>query len=146
MLNKYFAVAVLCSFFMISCGSGQSVKEIDIDGSSTVYPMTEAVAEEYRAAAPNVRVTIGVSGTGGGFQEFLEGKLDISNASRKIKPVEAEKAKKNNIEYVRLAVVLDGLAVVKNPENDWAEHITVEELKKLWEPAAQGKITKWSQV
>lgn len=139
------------AFTMFACGNknGQKGDEsgtITVDGSSTVYPITEAVAEEFRAVRPKVNVTIGVSGTGGGFQKFSRGETDISNASREIKPEEAAKAKENNIEFVELEVAYDGLAVVINPENDWAKSFTVEELKKIWEPAAQGEIMKWSQI
>lgn len=139
------------AFTMFACGNkngqkGDDSGTITVDGSSTVYPITEAVAEEFRAVKPKVNVTIGVSGTGGGFQKFSRGETDISNASREIKPEEAAKAKENNIEFVELEVAYDGLAVVINPENDWAKSFTVEELKKIWEPAAQGEIMKWSQI
>ena len=117
-----------------------------VDGSSTVFPVTEAVAEEFMKANPNVRVTVGVSGTGGGFEKFCGGETDISNASRPIKPTEVEACTKNNIQYVELPVAFDGLAIVVNPKNTWAADITVDELKKLWEPEAQGKITRWNQV
>ena len=117
---------------------------IRIDGSSTVYPITEAVAEEYRGKG--ARVTIGVSGTGGGFKKFCAGETDISDASRPIKQVEQDKCKAAGIDFVELPVAYDGIAVVVNPQNDWVDHFTVEELKKLWEPAAQGKVTRWSQI
>ncbi|APG59227.1 PstS family phosphate ABC transporter substrate-binding protein [Christiangramia salexigens] len=139
------------AFLMIACGNnkGQNSDDngtITVDGSSTVYPITEAVAEEFRAEKPRVNVTIGVSGTGGGFQKFTRGETDISDASREIKAKEAAVAKENNIDYVELEVAYDGLAVVINPENDWAKSFTVEELKKIWEPAAQGKVMKWNQI
>ncbi|MFD1096393.1 PstS family phosphate ABC transporter substrate-binding protein [Salegentibacter chungangensis] len=139
------------AFSMIACGNKKGQKgdesgSISVDGSSTVYPITEAVAEEFRSEKPKVNVTIGVSGTGGGFQKFTRGETDISDASREIKDKEAAVAKENGINFVELEVAYDGLAVVINPENDWAKSFTVEELKKIWEPAAQGKITKWSQV
>lgn len=146
MVNKLFALFLFSSLFLISCGSGGPSKEIQIDGSSTVFPITEAVAEEYRAEAPNTRVTVGLSGTGGGFQKFLRGEIDINNASRKITEGEKERAKKNGIEYVRLSVAYDGLAVVVHPENDWVDYMTVEELKKIWRPEAQGKINQWNDV
>jgi phosphate transport system substrate-binding protein len=119
---------------------------ISIDGSSTVFPVTEAVAEEFRAIQPDVQVTIGVSGTGGGFQKFSRGETNISNASRPIKDKEIEACAENNITYLGLEVAYDGLAVVVNPENTWVDSFTVEELKKIWEPAAQGKIMKWNQI
>ncbi|MCB0429914.1 MAG: PstS family phosphate ABC transporter substrate-binding protein [Flavobacteriales bacterium] len=127
-------------------GDSQLAGSVKIDGSSTVYPITEAVAEDFRNEQPEVRVTVGVSGTGGGFKKFCRGETDINDASRPIKDKEVELCKENNIEYVSLAIAYDGLAVVVNPANDWMNDITVEELKKLWEPAAQGVITKWSQV
>lgn len=134
-----------------SCGNNKKDKEADstsinIDGSSTVYPVTEAIAEEFRAVDPDVDVTIGVSGTGGGFKKFGRGETDISNASRPIKDKEKAVAQENNIDYVELEVAYDGLAVVMNPENDWIDCMTVEQLKKIWEPAAQGKIMRWNQI
>jgi phosphate transport system substrate-binding protein len=119
---------------------------ITIDGSSTVYPITEAVAEEFRRDNPDVKVTVGVSGTGGGFKKFGRGEIDINDASRPIKEQEAATCKENNINYVQLTVAFDGLAVLVNKSNTWVNDITVEELKKIWEPAAQGKITKWNQI
>lgn len=119
---------------------------ISIDGSSTVYPVTEAVAEEYRAEAPDVKVTVGVSGTGGGMKKFSRGEIDIVNASRSINDSEAKTAKENGISYVQLSVAYDGLTVVVHPSNDWAKDITVAELKKMWEPEAQGTITRWNQI
>jgi len=141
------------AFTMIACGNkkgqnkdGEATGSITVDGSSTVYPITEAVAEEFRSVQPRINVTIGVSGTGGGFQKFGRGEINIADASRLIKEEEGAAAKENNITYVGLEVALDGLAVVINPENDWAKSFTVEELKMIWEPAAQGKIMKWNQI
>jgi len=142
------------SLILGACGGNNSGEQgdanltgnIQIDGSSTVYPITEAVAEEFRAEAPKVKVTVGVSGSGGGFKKFSRGDIDITNASRSIKPAEAEVAKENNITYLELPVAFDGLTVVVHPENDWVKDITVAELKKIWEPAAQGKITHWNQI
>ncbi len=151
-MKKVLLIAIL-SLAVISCGNNKGQDKdggesgtISIDGSSTVYPITEAVAEEFRAEKPKVDVTIGVSGTGGGFQKFGRGEINISDASRPIKAEEAAVAKENNINFVELEVAYDGLAVVINPENDWATSFTVEELKKIWEPAAQGKIKKWNQI
>ncbi|MBI1882598.1 MAG: PstS family phosphate ABC transporter substrate-binding protein [Chlamydiae bacterium] len=121
-------------------------KMIEIDGSSTVYPITEAVAEEFQKSDAEVKVTVGISGTGGGFKRFCLGETDISDASRPIEPTEVELASKNGIEFIELPVAYDGLAVVVNPKNDWVTSMTVSELKKLWEPAAQGKITRWNQI
>lgn len=120
--------------------------EIKIDGSSTVYPISEAVAEEFQKAHPNVKVVVGISGTGGGFKKFCAGETDISNASRPIKASEMETCQKNGIEFIELPVAYDALSVVVNPQNDWVACITVAELKKIWEPEAQGKITRWNQV
>lgn len=117
-----------------------------IDGSSTVFPVSEAVAEEFGLQNPNVRVSVGVSGTGGGFKKFCAGETDISDASRPIKQSEIEMCAENGIEFIELPVAFDGLTVVVNSQNDWATCMTVEELKKIWEPSAQGVITKWNQV
>ena len=136
-------------FTVLSCGNNKKEDDnssIAIDGSSTVFPITAAIAEEYRAEAPAVDVTIGVSGTGGGMQKFGEGEIDIANASRPISEDEQAIAEANTIDFVELEVAYDGLAVVVNPENDWVDCLTVEQLKKLWEPAAQGKITHWNQI
>ena len=145
MEKKYLALLLFSCTFLYSCGSGGTDK-IQIDGSSTVYPITEAVAEEFRAQTPGVRVTVGVSGTGGGFQQFVQGDTDINDASRKIQPSEAKKAEKNGVEYIRLSVAYDGLAVVVNPQNDWVDYLTVEELRKIWQPSAQDKVTRWSDI
>ena len=134
-----------------ACGSKETNSDnlqgsISIDGSSTVYPITEAVAEEFRNEQPDVRITVGISGTGGGFKKFGRGEIDLNDASRPIKEEEANTARENEISYLELRVAFDGLAVVVNPENSWVNDITVEELRKIWEPAAQGKITRWSQI
>lgn len=147
---RQIALAIFMGLLLSSC-SGDSSEgtlsgEVKIDGSSTVFPISEAVAEEFRSEAPNVRVTVGVSGTGGGFQKFIRGDVDINNASREIQPSEIKKAEENGVDYVRLSVAFDGLAVVVNPENDWVDYLTVEELEKIWEPSAQGTLTKWSQI
>jgi phosphate transport system substrate-binding protein len=120
---------------------------IAIDGSSTVYPVTEAVAEEFQnSTGGKVRVTVGIKGTGGGFKAFTRGETDVSNASRPILAEEMEAAKANGIKYIELPVCFDALTVVVNPQNDWVDHLTIEELKKMWEPAAQGKVTRWNQI
>lgn len=120
--------------------------QIITDGSSTVYPITSAAAEEFNKYAPDVRIPVGVSGTGGGFKKFCAGETDLQDASRPISPSEVEACKGKNIEYVELPVAYDGIAVVVNPNNTWADHLTVAELKKIWAPEAQEKITKWKQV
>lgn len=120
---------------------------VRVDGSSTVYPITEAVAEEFQGEVRGkVRVTIGISGTGGGFKKFCTGESDVSNASRPIKPSEVALCEKNGIDYIELPVAYDGLAVVVNNRNTWVDYLTVDELKRIWEPSAQGKLTRWSQL
>jgi phosphate transport system substrate-binding protein len=120
---------------------------VKVDGSSTVYPITEAVAEEFQGETRGkVRVTIGISGTGGGFKKFCTGESDVSNASRPIKPSEVALCKKNGIGYIELPIAYDGLAIVVNNQNTWVDHLTVDELKRIWEPGAQGKLTRWSEV
>ncbi|MDQ0195389.1 phosphate transport system substrate-binding protein [Paenibacillus wynnii] len=117
---------------------------IEIDGSSTVYPITEAVAEEFGKENKDVRVTVGVSGTGGGFKRFAAGETAISNASRPIKDAEAELAKTNGVEYIELEVAYDGLSVLVNPENDWVDHLTTAELHEIFKPGST--VMKWSDV
>ena len=117
---------------------------VKIDGSSTVYPVTQAMAEEFSYAYPDVRVTVGVSGTGGGMEKFTIGETDINNASREIKPSEVDKAEKNGIEFSRFTVASDGITVVINPANDWAENMTVEELQMIWKP--NSSVETWSDV
>jgi phosphate transport system substrate-binding protein len=124
--------------------AGNLTGKIEIDGSSTVYPITEAVADEFQTANPNVEVTVGVSGTGGGFKRFDIGETAIQDASRPIKDGEDADCQKIRIEYIELPIAFDGLTVVVNPKNDWADHLTVEELKKLWEP--DSKVNNWKDV
>ncbi|MBL8402943.1 MAG: PstS family phosphate ABC transporter substrate-binding protein, partial [Dechloromonas sp.] len=120
---------------------------IKIDGSSTVYPITEAVAEEFQKAKKNViKVTVGISGTGGGFKKFCRDETDISNASRPITAKEMEDCKAAGVQYVEMPVAFDALTVVINPKNTFLKQATVAELKAMWEPAAQGKVTKWNQI
>lgn len=120
--------------------------DIKIDGSSTVYPITEAVAEEFRTNNPNVQVTIGSSGTGAGFKKFIRNEIAIADASRGIKDEEAASCKEAGIAYTEIMIAYDGLAIITNKENTWLTNITVDELKKIWEPAAQGVIKKWNQI
>jgi phosphate transport system substrate-binding protein len=120
---------------------------VRIDGSSTVYPITEAVAEDFQIAKRGaVRVTVGISGTGGGFKKFCRDEIDIVNASRPIQKLEMEACKAAGVKYIEMPIAFDALTVAINPKNTWSETITVEELKKVWEPAAQGKITSWNQI
>ena len=144
------AVAGLLAAASACDGGPQDVRNatgsIKIDGSSTVYPITEAVAEEFKAAAPRVRVTVGISGTGGGFKKFCRGEIDVANASRPISESEMKAAKEAGIEYVELPICFDALTVVVNPTNTWCDTITVEELRRIWSPEAENKVTKWSHV
>jgi phosphate transport system substrate-binding protein len=148
-MKRIVVVVVACGVVLSLVGCRKqpaNASVIRIDGSSTVYPITEAVAEEFQKDHPGVRVTVGISGTGGGFKKFGMGETDFSNASRPIKPSEVELCKQHGIQYVELPVAYDGLAVVVNPKNDWATSITVAELKELWSPEAQGKVMRWSDV
>ena len=120
---------------------------VKVDGSSTVYPITEAVAEEFQKAKKNaIKVTVGISGTGGGFKKFCRGETDVSDASRPILEKEMKACSEAGIKYVELPVAFDALTVVINPKNSWIKELKVEELKKMWEPGAQAKVTRWSQV
>jgi phosphate transport system substrate-binding protein len=155
--NTLVTMLVFAGIVFSSCGNNSKkissensdqklTGSIEIDGSSTVYPITEAVAEEFRKIQPDVNVKVGLSGTGGGFKKFGRGEIDINDASRSIKSAEDSLAKANGINHVELIVAYDGMAVVVNPQNKWCNHITVAELKMLWAPEAQNKITKWSQI
>ena len=120
---------------------------VKIDGSSTVYPITEAVAEEFQKAKKNaIKVTVGISGTGGGFKKFCRGETDISDASRPILDKEMADCKAAGVEYFELPVAFDAITVVVNPKNSFVKQLTIAELKKMWEPAAQGKVMRWNQV
>ena len=140
------AIALFCFLTTLSACFKQYKGKIQIDGSSSVYPITEAVAEEYRVNHSDIRITVGVSGTGGGFKKFARGETDISNASRPITAKEAAACKANNIAFIEIPVAYDGLAVVVSPDNNFVDFLTVAELKKIWEPSAQNKITSWKQV
>jgi phosphate transport system substrate-binding protein len=117
---------------------------VAIDGSSTVFPISEAMAEEFQIANPGVRVTVGISGTGGGFKKFCAGETDISDASRPIKPTEIDLCAENGIEPLQIPVAWDGLTVVRNPSNDWATCMTVDELARLWQPGST--IQRWNHI
>jgi phosphate transport system substrate-binding protein len=120
---------------------------IQIDGSSTVFPITEAVSEEFQKAKKGaVKVTVGIAGTGGGFKKFCRGETDISDASRPILKAEMETCKQSGIQFIELPIAYDALTVIVNPKNDWVKALTVPDLKKMWEPGAQGKVTSWNQV
>jgi len=143
--TKFAAAACAAAFSGAVLAQGALVK---VDGSSTVYPVTEAVAEEFQKAEKNaIKVTVGISGTGGGFKKFCRGETDVSNASRPILKSEMAECAKLGITYFELPVAFDALTVVANPQNKFLDKgITVEQLKKMWEPAAQGRITRWNQV
>lgn len=146
-----YVLTVFSLTLFAGCGGGQSSTGgptlIQVDGSSTLFPVTEAVAEEFQKEKQGqVRVTVGISGTGGGFKKFARGETDVVNASRPILTEEMEQAKANNIEYVEIPVAFDAITVVVHPQNDWVTSMTVEELKKIWEPEAQEKLTMWNQI
>jgi phosphate transport system substrate-binding protein len=120
---------------------------IKMDGSSTVFPIAEALAEEYQISKRGkVRVTVGIAGTGGGFKKFCRGESDMSNASRPILKEEMEACRAAGIKYIEVPVAFDALTIVVNPQNTWVKTLTVADLKKMWEPAAQGRVTTWKQV
>jgi len=170
-MNPWRSVAVLASVFIlpwtIGCGGGSTPTKgkilteggytedakggpsmlegkVQIDGSSTVAPVSEAVAEEFHKVHDKVNVTVGTSGTGGGFKRFVRGEIDIADASRPISAKEKEECAKNKIEYLELAIATDGLAVVVNPKNDWVDCITVEQLKMIWQP--ESTVKTWKDV
>lgn len=129
---------------MASAATAQIVK---VDGSSTVFPITEGIAEDFQKAKRGaVKVTVGISGTGGGFKKFCRNEIDVQNASRPILQREMDDCRAAGVEYLELPVAFDALTVVINPRNAWLKSITVAELKKIWEPSAQGKINRWNQV
>lgn len=133
---------------LVACGGGGGDDglsgSVAVDGSSTVYPVIEAVAEEFQRAHRGVRVTVGVSGTGGGFKKFCRGETDVSDASREIKPSEEQLCEENGVDWVQVPVAWDGLTVAVHPENDWASCVTVDELQRIWRPGSS--IDEWSQV
>jgi phosphate transport system substrate-binding protein len=132
---------------MLAAAPAFAQQIVKIDGSSTVFPVTEAVAEDFqKAKKQSIKVTVGISGTGGGFKKFCRGETDISNASRPILTKEMEECKTAGIEYFELPVAFDALTVVVNPKNSFIKQLTIAEMKKMWEPAAQGKVTRWNQV
>lgn len=141
------SAALFATVLVLGCGGGEGgggTVTVAIDGSSTVFPITEAVAEEFQRAHRDVRVTVGISGTGGGFKKFTVGETDINDASRPIKPSEVNAARQNGIDYIELPVAFDGISVVVNPENTFVDALTVEELKHIWE--AESDVTHWSDV
>lgn len=159
MNNNYTVLLGFTALLTVGCGGGSAPASeggtgastsapavISVDGSSTVFPVTEAVAEEFQKLNKGTQVTVGRSGTGGGFQKFCRNETVVSNASRPIAAAEIEACKKSGIEYIELPVAYDGMAVVVNSKNTWAPSMTVAELKKLWSPEAQGNVLRWNQV
>src|SRR3954463_6592408 len=140
--------AFIAALAIASCIAMQAHAQlVKIDGSSTVFPITEAVAEDFQKASKGkFKVTVGISGTGGGFKKFCRGETDISDASRPILKKEMDDCKAAGIEYFELPVAFDALTVVINPKNAFIKQLTIAEMKKMWEPAAQGKVTRWNQV
>ncbi len=147
-LLKLRTIAVIAILgLLVSVSAIQASPIVKIDGSSTVYPIAEAVAEDFQIAMRGkIRVTVGISGTGGGFKKFCRGETDIVNASRPITYLEMEACKATGVQYIEMPIAFDALTVVVNKNNTWSKSMTVDELKQFWEPAAQGKITHWNQV
>lgn len=156
---KVAAVVIPAALLLAACGGtnsdadgaassapAASASEIRIDGSSTVAPLSAAAGELFKAENPEVNVSVGTSGTGGGFKKFCAGETDISNASREIKEEEAAECAAAGIEFTEIVVANDALTIVVNKENDWATCLTVEELNKMWAPEAEGTVTSWSQI
>jgi phosphate transport system substrate-binding protein len=148
--NIVIAIAIVAilligfAFWYSSTGSQPISGTIEIDGSSTVFPITQAVAEEFQKEHPDIRVNVGVSGTGGGFKRFQVGETDINDASRPIKSSEAEECTNNGIEYIEFTIAIDGLAVMVNPDNTWVDYLTVEELNMIWKP--ESTVENWDDV
>lgn len=145
--NVFVGAAALALTGTTSVAYAQNVPTVLIDGSSTVFPISEAVAEEFQKEQKGkTRVTVGVSGTGGGFKKFCRGELDITGASRPIKKEEMELCAQNNVEYIEMPIAIDALATIIHPDNKFAECLSTDELKTMWAPEAQGKITNWNQI
>jgi phosphate transport system substrate-binding protein len=146
-MKSSFKISALAACIGFAASAVLAQQVVKVDGSSTVYPITEAVAEEFQKSKKNaVKVTVGISGTGGGFKKFCRGETDIANASRPILKKEMEDCKAAGITYIELPVAFDALTVVINPQNDFIKQLTVAELKKIWEPGAQGKVKTWKEV
>jgi len=149
-MRRCFLLAIFPALLLTACGGKDSRDErgselqgvVRVDGSSTVFPITEAVGEEFQNLHRGLRVTVGISGTGGGFKKFLAGETDINDASRPIKAREAETAAEEGIEYIEIPVAFDGLSVLVNPGNDWVDALSIEELHKIWQPGSPVKTWK----
>jgi len=135
--------AIVAAAFSTSTHAAEKI--VKIDGSSTVYPITEAVAEDFQKQK-KIKVTVGISGTGGGFKKFCRGETDISNASRPILQKEIDVCKEAGIQFIELPIAYDALTVVVSPKNDWVKSLTVAELNKMWAPGAQGSVKSWKQI
>lgn len=142
--SSAFTVVRVLLLLSVVVGCNRRPTDIRIDGSSTVFPLTAAITEEFYRTHPEIRMTVGFSGTGGGMSKFARGEIDICNASRRIKPGEVELLEQNGIEFIELAVAFDGLAVIVNPQNDWSDCLTVAQLKELWRP--ESGVKRWSDL
>jgi phosphate transport system substrate-binding protein len=143
-MNGRFVMGISLAIALVGATGCSKPGVVQIDGSSTVYPVSETVAHEFRKEHPKVRVSVGLAGTTGGMKKFVVGDLDICDASRPIKDSEVADCKKNGIEFIELQVAFDGLSVVVNPKNDWVDCMTVEQLKMLWQP--ESTVSKWSDL
>lgn len=145
MRNPRVTRLLICLAFLLETNA--SAQSITIDGSGTVYPISKAVADGFQQAMRgSIQVSVGISGTGGGFKKFCRGEMDINDASRPILKPEIEACNKSAVQYLEVAIAFDAVTVVVNPRNHWVKSFTIRDLRKIWEPAAQGKITKWKQV
>lgn len=140
------SAAVIAAVMLFGQTSWAAAATIRVDGSSTVHPISQEAARRFMRSHPDARIDVAFSGTGGGFAQFCLGETDISNASRPIDTAELALCAENDIAFIELPVAIDALTIVVHPDNDWARHLTIEELKLIWEPAAEGEITSWSQV
>ena len=140
---RFFAALLVGVPLLVGCGRQESIK---IDGSSTVYPISEAIAESFREERPDVRVTVGLSGTGGGMKKFTAGEIDICDASRSIKPEETKALEEAKVPFTELSVAFDGIAIVVSKENDWCDKLTVEQLASIWRPLNDSPVMKWSEL
>ncbi len=148
-MRRFVGSVALVGLLGVGCGGGgeggsTETATIRVDGSSTVFPITEAVAEEFQREHPDVRITVGFSGTGGGFKKFQVGETDINDASRPIKDSEVTTSEESGIGFIELPVAFDGLSVLVNLENDWVDHLTVDELNAIWRPGST--ISSWNEV
>ncbi|MCC4117091.1 PstS family phosphate ABC transporter substrate-binding protein [Aromatoleum toluclasticum] len=146
-MSGFKQTALAAAVLLLGAQAAHAQSLVKIDGSSTVFPVTEAVAEDFQSSKKGeVKVTVGISGTGGGFKKFCRGEIDIADASRPILKKEMEACTQAGIKYIELPVAFDALTVVANPKNAFIKQLSVEQLKKMWEPGAQGTITRWKQV